>query len=242
MNAHAQQLMRPATHDAAPPSEHISLESEPEVAAAPKRAPVHKIRSTYKLDSWLRGCTNEVSILENHFLSVNCGRPNTPARPYVLDLRFVNAKPLRARRISWLWLAITLTLIIVASAAMWMSVSAGGFNLRSPALLGGGATLLTGLAALAMFLRCTTESLQFTSVHGQATLVSITGGMGSARTGKKFFVELIKNINAAKNARQQPKQQWLRDEMREHHRLRELGILSEEQYEASKARILAAHS
>jgi hypothetical protein len=29
--------------------------------------------------------------------------------------------------------------------------------------------------------------------------------------------------------------------MREHHRLRELGVLSAEQYEQSKARILASH-
>ena len=54
-----------------------------------------------------------------------------------------------------------------------------------------------------MFLRRTTESLEFTSVHGGATLVSVTGGIGSARTGKKFFVELIKSINAAKAARPQ---------------------------------------
>ena len=64
-------------------------------------------------------------------------------------------------------------------------------------------------------------------MHGDATLVSVTGGIGSARAGKKFFVELIKSINAAKLARPQAKQQLLRDEMREHHRLRELGVLSE---------------
>jgi hypothetical protein len=34
----------------------------------------------------------------------------------------------------------------------------------------------------------------------------------------------------------------LRDEMREHFRLRESGVLSVEEYEASKARILAEHS
>lgn len=53
---------------------------------------------------------------------------------------------------------------------------------------------------------------------------------------------MIKNINAAKLARPQPKPQWFRDEMREHHRLRELKVLSEEAYEMSKRKILAAHS
>jgi hypothetical protein len=78
-------------------------------------------------------------------------------------------------------------------------------------------------------------------MHGGATLISVVGGIGSARAGKRFFVELIKNINAAKAARPQERSQLLRDEMREHHRLRELGVLSEQQYEQGKARILACH-
>ena len=103
------------------------------------------------------------------------------------------------------------------------------------------AALLAALGSVLMFLRRTTESLEFTSVHGGVTLVSVTGAIGSAREGKKFFIELIKSINAAKLARPQPPHQFLRDEMREHHRLRELGVLTESQYETSKSRILAAH-
>ena len=95
--------------------------------------------------------------------------------------------------------------------------------------------------ATILFQRRTVESLEFVSVHGGATLISVVGGIGSARAGKQFFVELIKSINAAKAARPQERPQLLRDEMREHHRLRELGVLSEQQYEQSKARILASH-
>ena len=93
-----------------------------------------------------------------------------------------------------------------------------------------------------MGVRGTSESLSFTSVHGGATLVTVSGGLGSTKAGKSFFVSMIKDIAAAKAARPQQKQQWLRDEMREHHRLRELGVLSLADYEASKARILKAHS
>jgi hypothetical protein len=103
------------------------------------------------------------------------------------------------------------------------------------------AALLAAIVAALMFLRRTTESLEFTSVHGGVTLVSVTGAIGSAREGKKFFVELIKSIHAAKAARPQPPPLFLRDEMREHHRLRELGVLSEEQYAECKSRILASH-
>jgi hypothetical protein len=72
--------------------------------------------------------------------------------------------------------------------------------------------------------------------------VSVIGGIGSAKAGKAFFVELIKDINTAKTARPQARAQFLRDEMREHHRLHALGVLPDADYEASKARILASHS
>jgi len=239
LNAHVRQLTQPAARGS---SEHISLESEPVVAAAPKRPQSHKIRSTYTLNSRLRGCTNQISILDDHFLSVKCSRPDSEVQTYVFDLRFANPKPVRVRRISWLWLALSLVLTVAAVAGIWIGASGQDSTWQSAIALGTAVTLVGGLAAFVMFLRCTTESLEFISVHGDATLVRITGGIGSARAGKKFFVELIKNINAAKTARHQQKQQWLRDEMREHHRLKELGVLTEEQYEASKTRILAAHA
>jgi hypothetical protein len=121
---------------------------------------------------------------------------------------------------------------------LWPSTVAAWIN---PTPLTAVAAMLAAAVAIFMFLRRTTESLEFISVHGQVTLVSVTGAIGSTRHGKRFFIELIKSIGAAKAARPQPPHQFLRDEMREHHRLREIGALTEAQYEASKSRILSAH-
>ena len=109
-------------------------------------------------------------------------------------------------------------------------------------LLGRAGAAWAGIAALFFFVRRTTESLEFRSEHGMVTLLSVTGGLGGVRKGKQFFVELIKSINAARIERPQAQQPFLRDAMREHHRLFELGVLSERDYEQSKARILAQHS
>jgi hypothetical protein len=176
-------------------------------------------------------------------VSVRSVRPNSAQRSYDFDLRFALPKPILARHISWFWLALALCLAALGGGAIWSLASRRTTEalVTNPAFLVATITLLAAVAAVFMFLRRTTESLEFVSVHGGATLLSVTGGIGSARAGKSFFVELIKSINAAKAARPQPLPQFLRDEMREHHRLRELGVLSEEQYEASKTRILAAH-
>jgi hypothetical protein len=218
-------------------SEHIHIEADPGVVAAPAALRRRKVRASYALQSRLRGCATELAIHDDHFVAVRTVRPDAEPRKYEVDLRFASPKPVRVRSISWFWLALAASLALLATGGIWASWG----NWTSPILLTALVTLLAASGATILFLRRTVESLEFVSVHGGATLISVVGGIGSARAGKQFFVELIKSINAAKAERPQERPQFLRDEMREHHRLRELGVISEEQYEQSKARILASH-
>ena len=152
-----------------------------------------------------------------------------PARKFTFDLRFANPRPVRVRKIAWLCLGGAITLALVTAAAfIWARLSSATTLWTHPGFIGGVVGTVATIATLLLFLRRTTESLQFTSVHGNAVLVNIVGGIGAAKAGKDFIVELIKNISAAKQARAQPQAQFLRDEMREHHRLRELNILTQE--------------
>jgi hypothetical protein len=220
-------------------AERISIEGEPEPIEPPKKQPHRIAMHRYKLSSGLRGCSTELSILEGHHLGVHIVRPDREVCKYQFDLRYANPKPVRVRRISWTWLIVTAGLLALGSAALATAWSRNA--LFATGGIGGAAALGLSLITLVMFLRRTTESLEFRSEHGDTALVAATGGLGSARAGRKFFVQLIKSIYAAKQERPQSKQQFLRDEMREHHRLRELGVLTQEEYEQSKARILASH-
>jgi hypothetical protein len=221
-------------------SEHIHIEAEPDHVAAPAPLRRRKVRSSYTLRSRLRGCETEISIHDDHYAAVRTVRPDAEQRKYEVDLRFASPKPVLVRSISWFWLGLTACMLLLASAGLWLTW-ADAARWSSPIFLTALVTLVAASGTIIMFLRRTVESLEFVSMHGGATLVSVTGGIGSARAGKRFFVELIKSINAAKLERRQDRPQFLRDEMREHHRLRELGILTEQQYAQSKARILASH-
>lgn len=242
MNAPAPALRStPEPIESAPRMEHVSIEADPDAALTHKRPPHRAVRATFQLQSRLRGCRTEVSLLDEHYVSIKSERPKSAATKYVLDLRFVNAKPLLIRHVAWGCLAATIALLLAAGGSIWWGTLAGG-NLFTSAGFGIGVAALFGAGISAWYFVCnTTESLDFTSVHGEVPLVRVLGGIGSARAGRRFFVELIKNIDAAKLARPQPKAQWLRDEMREHHRLRELNAITPADYEASKVRILAAH-
>ncbi len=222
-------------------AEHISLEAESDLAAPPARPPHRKIRSTYSLKSGWRDCSTELSLLDEHYLQVHSVRPGKEQQKYSIDLRYLNSQPVRVRRIAWACWAIAAASTIGAGVALWFALM-GAASLGIAAYIGAGICGVTAVATTVLGLRRTTESLNFTSVHGGAIFVSVSGGIGSTKGGKAFFVSMIKEIAAAKAARPQAKQQLLRDEMREHHRLRELGVLNEVDYEASKARILRAHA
>ncbi|HKQ16445.1 MAG TPA: hypothetical protein VJT80_23715 [Steroidobacteraceae bacterium] len=240
MSARAEQVPTDSRAVVIARAEHIHIEAEPGTVAAPTAHRQRKVRKSYVLKSRLRGCETEVSILEDHYVSVRTVRPDAQPRKYEFDLRFANPKPVRVRSISWFWLALAGSMIGLAAGGLW-ATWADASRWSSPIFLTALVTLLASGGALIMFLRRTLESLEFVSMHGGATLLSVVGGIGSARAGKHFFIDLIKSINAAKAARPQERPQFLRDEMREHHRLRELGVMSEQQYEQGKARILAKH-
>ncbi len=220
--------------------EHIHIEAEPGTVAAPPALRRRKVRSSYTLKSRLRGCETEIAILDDHYIAVRTVRPDAQQRKYEVDLRFANPKPVLVRSISWFWLGLCACLLLLAAGGLWFTWSDAA-RWSSPIFLTALAALAAASGTTIMFLRRTVESLEFVTMHGGATLVSVTGGIGSARSGKRFFIDLIKSINAAKAQRRQERPQLLRDEMREHHRLRELGVLTEQQYEQSKARILASH-
>lgn len=225
---------------AAARAEHISIEGETGSFETPLRQPHRITRHRYLLKSSLRGCCTELAILEGGYLGVHMTRPDREPLKYQFDLRFADPKPVLVRHVSWTWLIVAVGLALLGAGAIFASVSAQA-PLLSVGAAGGAIAVLTGASAVLLFLRRTTESLEFRSAHGGATLVSVIGGVGSTRGGKKFFIELMKTIAGAKRARPQGKPQFLRDEMREHHRLHALGVLSEEEYASSRTRILGAH-
>ncbi len=73
------------------------------------------------------------------------------------------------------------------------------------------------------------------------SLALISGNLGCSRSLESFMAELGRRSEAARSQVAQSKQQFLRDEMREHHRLWSEGVLPDAVYDASKRRILQAH-
>jgi hypothetical protein len=218
--------------------DNIVLAGEPDIGLTPIPEPDRNTIHSYSLPCRPNGSFTALSILEGHYLGVCSLVSRKQPLKYQFDLRFAEPTPVRVRRLPWCWLLVAACFGAFGIGALRAGLLAG----NSPGIVGGIVAMAISIAALYVSFRRASESLQLRSVHGHAVLVSVTGDLGSARRAKPVFAVLSRNIHAARLKRPQERSQFLRDEMREHFRLLQFGALSDQEYEASKARILAAHN
>lgn len=195
----------------------------------------------YQLRSRARGSQTRVAIHEGHFVSVNVKRSRSPEQEHTVDLRFVDPRPIGIRKVGWQWLAVAIGFTVLAAAA---GVFATMFASPIARVWAVPTAIALGTCTISSYLLClysTTESLLFLSVHGRARVITITGGLGTTRAARKCALDIVKHITLARQQSRQKRQAYLRDEMREHNRLYELDVITDEQFGAAKTRILQAH-
>jgi hypothetical protein len=217
-------------------TEHILLESD--LRQVPDLRDARKSHGRIELRSRLRGCVLHLEIIDYYYLSVR-SRARARELEFSLDLRFVGA-PQLSRHIAWRWIAAALVLIVLPAAiATAIHTSAWWRQEWLPVSL---ALVAVWACATFVCIYRTTETLSLVSIYGAARLLEFTGGVGTLRALRPFVAKLTAHIRLASAARRHTKAEHLRDEMREHQRLRELGVLSQSDYEVSKARILGQHA
>ena len=222
-----------------PNTEHILLESDDRDIPALRSA--RRTHAHLRLHSALRRSAVELDIIDYYYLSVRIARGRAAVVEYVLDLRFAARSVLRHRHFPWNWMTAALALAALSAAGLlWISVSAAPWWRGEPLAVVATLLVSTAGATLVSAYRMT-ETLYLLSVHGRANLLEFTGGLGTFRSARSFMRKLEAHIDIAGAARRSSRGQHLRDEMREHFRLHEAGVLSYEAYDASKKRILAGH-
>jgi hypothetical protein len=220
-------------------AEHIVLESDER--DVPERRAARKVHAQLRFQSRLRRRGVELEILDYYYLSVRTWRAGKPEFEYMLDLRFMDPALQQSRQVAWRWMAATLAFAGVAAASAWQF----GF----PTAQWWQSAAFPTCAALVGLAVCTgtvsvyrsIETWTLHSIHGRARLLACAGGLGTLRSARPFLRKLVAHARIAATARRSSKEKHLRDEMREHFRLKVAGVLTNEEYEQSKDRILRQH-
>jgi hypothetical protein len=221
-----------------PKTEHILLESDDR--QVPDLRDARTVHARIEFRSRLRRRVLQLEIIDYYYLSVRSHSRSLPLE-YVLDLRFVDA-PRQLRHISWRWIAFSLILMALASGiASKIDPSATPWWRHEWLLV---CVTVLGVWAFATLVGVyrTTETVSLFSTCGAARLLECTGGLGTFQAFRRFMTKLAAHIRLASGARRPTRAEHLRDEMREHLRLKEIGVLSTGEYETAKLRILDQHS
>ena len=222
-----------------PTTEHVVLESD--FREVPGLQDARTVHARIEFRSRLRRRVLQLEIFDYYYLSVRSRSRPIPLE-YVLDLRFVDA-PRRSRHIAWRWITFSLLLITLSSGIASRIDSSATPWWQHDWLLPVCVTVMVvwPFATLVSVYR-TTETVSLFSTHGAARLLECTGGLGTFRAFRPFMAKLAAHIRLASAARRRTKAEHLRDEMREHLRLKEIGVLPSGTYETAKVRILDQHS
>jgi hypothetical protein len=221
-----------------PTTEHIVLESDSR--QVPDLRDARTVHAQIEFRSRLRRRVVQLEIIDYYYLSVR-SHSRSILLEYVLDLRFVDA-PRRLRHIAWRWISCSL-LLMALPLAIASRTDSSTTLWSQHAWLPVCVTLMViwAFATLVGVYR-TTETVSLLSTHGAARLLEYTGGLGAFHLSRHFMAKLGAHIRLASGARRRTKAEHLRDEMREHLRLKAIGVLSAGEYETAKARILDQHS
>lgn len=221
-------------------AEHIVLESdEREIPQLRLRRREHAF---LQCRSRLQRRSVRLCIIDYYYLGVRTAQRAAAPQEYVLDLRFIDPSFALTRRIPWrcIWAAIALT---AAAAVTCAKVYTAETSLHERYLVAlACAALLAGtvVAYLAVAARLV-ETVTLYSLHGRGALLEYRGGAGTLRRVRPFLRKLAAHVRLAAAARRATLAEHLRDELREHYRLKEAGVLAVETYDACKMRILARH-
>jgi hypothetical protein len=218
-------------------AEHILLESDFREVPDPRIA--RKVHARIAFRSRLRWRRMQLELFDYYYLSVRSASRSTKLE-YVLDLRFVGM-PQVSRHISWRWIAASLLLMSLGYGILQFGHFAPPWWQRVR-LAGCAALMATWSVATLVALYRTTETVRLFSTGGAAKLLEYTGGLGTLHDMRRFLEKVAAHLRLAAAARRSTRAKHLRDELREHARLKGLGVLCEPEYESAKASILGKHS
>ncbi|HET8696427.1 MAG TPA: hypothetical protein VFO94_03010 [Gammaproteobacteria bacterium] len=218
----------------ASPGEHIYIatdDSNPD----PKTAAV-TVRSRVDLRNALRRTSTELTMYEEGFLKVVPTAGGRRAAAFRLDLHFLDPVPSFTRVIA----KRTLYVAFGLAAAMGLAALLAQIDaLRAAASVAFYALAAAAVGALLLGVYRSHERIAFVTLHGRARVLELIASLGSIKKFHAFVPQLCAAIEEAAERNARDPSAYLRAEMREHYRLREDGVLDNDECAESTGRILS---
>jgi hypothetical protein len=218
----------------ASPGEHIYIATD-DANPDPKTAAV-TVRSRVDLRNALRRTSIELTIYEEGFVKVVPRARGNRGAAFRLDLHFLDPVPTFTRVIAKRMFHVAFGAVAAMGlAALLAQVDA----LRVAASVASYALAAAAVGALLLGVCRSHERIGFVTLHGRARVLELSASLGSIKQFHAFVPRLCGAIEEAAERNARDPSAYLRAEMREHYRLRQDGVLDDDECAESTGRILS---
>jgi hypothetical protein len=212
---------------------HIVLETPGHGPRSIRRP--ENVAAEFDLDSVVRATRTRLTLYKEGLLRVRTEYYGGRRKERLLDLRYLDPRPRVSRVASFRMLYPAVGATTLATILILL----GSIGVFSPAacLL---AAFVFGLAAGVfswVFLYRSGEQAVFRTARGQADVLVLFGTLGTIRALRRIVPALVAAIREAAEP-ESDKKASLREELREHYRLAETGVITEDECSTCTQRIL----
>jgi len=219
------------------PSEHVLLESE-EIFEPAGSERSQTVLRRFRLRNWIRRIETVFTLFDDGYLSISERWRGQLKFEHTVDLRHLDPRPVLSRFAAKSALHTTLLLSLVGFSLLLGMLAYFADLPKITALLSLGSVIST-VAALWVFLRRKEEQVAFRTKHGHVIVLTMVANFGCFRVCRARARKLVTAINEVHRQNKHGKERLLRAEVREHYRLLQTGVLSDEACTAAVRRILA---
>jgi hypothetical protein len=183
----------------------------------------------------LHGMYRRITVFNDTHCYMTIQNKHQRKHKYRLDIAYLDLKPYRQRRIAWKWLYACLALLVFDLVLYF-----GPWGKDSSIAFMGLVVGVTVVAAMTLigFFYYSTDRVYFRSQHGKVRLLEFLNRNPNNAMFREFLGNFIRQISAAKAAKNQDIKQALARELRELRRLHEEKVVPKPAYERAKQRIL----
>ena len=216
-------------------TEHILLHAEHAEESRDAETPRTE-RQRMEINNRLRGIRSEFTFFDDGVLRVREFGWRRGRREVDIQLRHLEPRPALSRHTATKTLWLALGSALVAALAGVAAYSAVLVVVTLPV------TAISTVAAAALGLLAayrSREQVTFRTRHGKVAALTLQANLGCIRSYRALVPLLVSAMSESSTHATPDKNRRLREEMREHYRLRQAGILTPEDCDTGTRRILA---
>jgi hypothetical protein len=218
----------------------IELESSEETTwfSDDEKVAIEKINLEFVQPNKVRGAYRKITIFNDHHCYQSIKNKHQRKYKYRVDLSFLDPRPFREKKVAWNWLYGSIGLAIISFSMMYLGWFSDLFKPSTYYATSLIVVVSAMLISLLLFAHNSYDRVIFRSQYGGVKMIEVLNKCPNKNIFRKFISQFMMQVKNEKAKRNYSQSKFLTRELQEIRRLMNEEVISEQQYEFGKARIL----